>query len=118
MRKIIRQQGEMPETVRKDKMQIDPELLRRLYDECRGWAERVHEKLQEEENIQVGYSTLTRMLRELGLGKSRRRAAIACRTSRAPRCNTILRITTCRWQGNERRSSPACSTCVTRSGAT
>ena len=71
VRKIIQRQGEMPETVRKDKRQIDPELLRRLYDECRGWAERVHERLQEEENIQIGYSTLTRMLRDLGLGKSR-----------------------------------------------
>jgi len=71
VRKIIQQQGEMPDTVRKDKREIDAELLRRLYDECRGWAERVHERLQEEENIQIGYSTLTHMLRDLGLGKSR-----------------------------------------------
>ena len=60
----------MPSTVRKDKIQIDPELLRRLYQECRGWIQRVHEKLVEEENIQVSYPTLTRLLRELGLGKS------------------------------------------------
>ncbi len=71
VRKIIQQQGEMPDTVRKDKREIDAELLRRLYDECRGWAERVHERLQEEEDIQIGYSTLTRMLRDLGLGNSR-----------------------------------------------
>ena len=71
VRKIIQQQGEMPDTVRKDKREIDPELLRRLYHECRGWAQRVHERLQEEEDIQIGYSTLTRMLRDLGLGKSR-----------------------------------------------
>ena len=70
-RRIIQQQGEMPDTARKDKRRIDPELLRRLYDECHGWAERVHERLQEEENIQIGYSTLTRMLRDLGLGKAR-----------------------------------------------
>jgi transposase len=70
VRKIIRQQGEMPNTVRKDKREIDPDLLRRLYHECRGWAQRVHERLQEEEHIQIGYSTLTRMLRDLGLGKS------------------------------------------------
>jgi transposase len=70
VRKIIQQQGEMPNTVRKDKREIDPDLLRRLYHECRGWAQRVHERLQEEEHIQIGYSTLTRMLRDLGLGKS------------------------------------------------
>jgi transposase len=69
-RKIVQQQGRMPDTVRKDKIEIDPELLRRLYTECRGWAERVHERLQEEEGIRVGYSTLTRMLRDLGLSKS------------------------------------------------
>mgnify|MGYP000588526670 CR=1 FL=1 len=34
---IIRQQGVMPQTVRKDKIQIDPELLRRLYRDCDGW---------------------------------------------------------------------------------
>lgn len=71
VRKIVQQQGQMPDTVRKDKREIDPDLLRRLYHECRGWAERVHERLQEEENIQIGYSTLTRMLRDLGLGTSR-----------------------------------------------
>ena len=31
--------------------------------------QRIHEKLLEEHRIQVGYSTLTRMLRELGLGR-------------------------------------------------
>jgi transposase len=72
VRAIIRQQGAMPQTVRKDKIQIDPDLLRRLYQECHGWAQRVHEKLLEEEGIQVGYPTLTRLLRELELGKSKK----------------------------------------------
>jgi transposase len=70
VRSIIARQGQMPNTVRKDKIHIDPELLGRLYQECRGWVQRVHEKLVEEENIQVSYPTLTRLLRELGLGKS------------------------------------------------
>jgi len=51
-------------------MQIDAELLERLYRECDGWIQRIHEKLVEEEGIQVGYSTLARMLRELGLSRS------------------------------------------------
>jgi transposase len=68
VRTIIRQQGVLPRTIRKDKQQIDPELLRRLYQECDGRAQRMHEKLVEEQAIQVKYSTLTRMVRELGLG--------------------------------------------------
>jgi transposase len=68
VRDIIAQQGVVPKTVRKDKIPIDPDLLRRLYHECGGWAQRVHERLVEEEKIDVGYSTLTRLLREAGLG--------------------------------------------------
>jgi len=70
VRTIVRQQGAMPQTVRKDKIHIDPELLRRLYQQCDGWLQRVHEKLVEEEGIQVSYPTLTRLVRELELGKS------------------------------------------------
>jgi transposase len=69
VREVIRQQGAVPQTVRKDKIHIDPDLLRRLYHECGGWLQRVREKLVEEEKIPVSYSTLTRLLRELELGK-------------------------------------------------
>lgn len=65
---IIKQQGVMPVVERK-KQQIDEELLKRFYEECNGYAQRVHEKLTEEEGIQVKYQTLTRMLRELGIRK-------------------------------------------------
>jgi hypothetical protein len=71
VRKIIRQRGVVPRTVRRDKIQIDPDLLRRLYQQCGGRLQRVHEKLVEEEKIEVSYSTLTRLARELELGKSR-----------------------------------------------
>jgi len=67
---IIEQKGVMPHTTRKDKIRIDPELLRRLHADCGGWIQRVHEKLVEEEKIPVTYPTLTRMLRELGISKS------------------------------------------------
>ena len=69
VRTIIRQQGALPQTVRKDKIQVDQELLRRLYRECGGWLQRVHERLVEEEQVQVSYPTLTRRARELGLGQ-------------------------------------------------
>lgn len=70
VRAVIAQKGEMPKTTRSDKIRIDAELLRRLYSDCEGWIQRVHEKLSEEEGIEVAYPTLTRMLRELGISQS------------------------------------------------
>ena len=70
VRAIIRQEGKISRKERNDKVQIDPELLQRLYQECDGWIQRIHEKLVEEEQIEVGYSTLTRMLGKLGLGRN------------------------------------------------
>src|SRR5512132_4292549 len=67
---IIQQKGEIPVRTRQDKIQVDPDLLKRLYQECDGYAQRVHEKLVEEERLQIQYSTLTRLLRELGLKRS------------------------------------------------
>ena len=61
----------MPDKVRKDKIHIEPELLLRLHHECDGWLQRIHEKLLEEEKIQLSYSTLTRLVRQLQLGQSR-----------------------------------------------
>lgn len=72
VRAVIKQQGKLPQTVRKDKIEIDLELLRRLHQECEGWIQRMHEKLVEEEGIAVGYSTLARLVCELGWGKSRK----------------------------------------------
>lgn len=65
---IIDQQGTMP-AVERSRQHIDEELLRRLYEQCDGYAQRVHEKLTEEEDIAVSYPTLTRMLRETGISK-------------------------------------------------
>ncbi len=68
---IIKQKGVMPETTRSDKIQVDAQLLIKLYKDCDGWVQRIHEKLTEEEGIAIGYSTLTGRIRELGLGKSK-----------------------------------------------
>jgi transposase len=67
---VIEQGGQMPMTVRQPKQPIDPELLQRLYQDCDGWIQRVHEKLAEEEGIQIKYSTLTGMLRRLGISRT------------------------------------------------
>jgi len=78
VRTIVGQKGVMPEAARARKRQIDPELLRLLYKQCDGHIQRMHEKLLEEEAIPVKYSTLTRMLRELGIGDDRK-----------PRCDRV-----------------------------
>jgi transposase len=70
---ILKQKGEMPVPTRPRKVRLEGELLERLYRECEGRAQRVHEKLSEEEGIHRVYprprspipcSTLTRRLRE------------------------------------------------------
>ena len=45
VRSIIAQKGELPETIRRDKIQIDPVLLKTLYQRCDGYARRVQEIL-------------------------------------------------------------------------
>lgn len=67
---VIRQKGEIPQIVRKDKIEVDEQLLRRLYGECKGFVQRIHEKLTEEEGVAIGYSTLTRLLCELEIGQA------------------------------------------------
>lgn len=67
VRRIIRAQGRMPAAGPAEKTRLDPERLRTLYRDCEGRAQRVHEKLVEEEGVVVTYPTLTRRLRELGI---------------------------------------------------
>ncbi len=69
VKSIIAQEGETksPDIVRSDAIEVDQELIKKLYVRCNGWMERVHELLHEEENIKIAYSTLTRKIREMGL---------------------------------------------------
>ncbi|MCK4767110.1 MAG: helix-turn-helix domain-containing protein [Desulfobacula sp.] len=67
--KIIVQKGRLPEAIRQDKINVDPELLRNLHAKCDGYVQRIHEILTEEKGISIGYSTLTRNIRELNLGQ-------------------------------------------------
>lgn len=71
VRNIIDQEGELPEINRPDKIDIDPVLVGKLYKECGGYARRVYEILEEDMGIDIGYSTLTRNLRQLGLGHAK-----------------------------------------------
>jgi transposase len=70
---IIGQGGELPQTTRSDKIEIDTELVNRVYHQCQGWVQRTHEILAEEHGIDIGYSTLSRIIREIGFGKRRKK---------------------------------------------
>ncbi|MDP3013517.1 MAG: hypothetical protein Q8M92_04695 [Candidatus Subteraquimicrobiales bacterium] len=70
VRTIVLQKGEIPDTKRSDKIELSPELLSRLHRECDGYGKRIHEKLTEENDVRIGYSTLTGIIRELSLGKA------------------------------------------------
>jgi len=67
VRRILRRQGRPASPPRGARVPLDPERLQALYQECDGRAQRVHEKLVEEEGVTVTYPTLTRRLRELGI---------------------------------------------------
>jgi transposase len=78
VRVVIQQNGVMPSSLHKVKTDIDTELLRRLFIECDGHIQRMHEKLTEEEQVAIKYSTLTRMLRKLKIS-----------TPQNPRCDRV-----------------------------
>jgi transposase len=73
VRRVIGQQGQPVQVLRPEKQTIDPDLLRRLHQDCDGRVQRMQEKLVEEEGIAVKYSTLTRKVRALGLGEAPQR---------------------------------------------
>jgi len=70
---IIGQAGELPQTTRNDKIEIDTELVSRIYHQCDSRVQRTHEMLIEEHGIDIGYSTLSRIIRDLGFGKRRKK---------------------------------------------
>jgi hypothetical protein len=70
---IIVQGGNLPQSTRSDKIEIDTELVSRIYLKCEGRVQRMHEILGEDYGIDIGYSTLTRIIRELGFGKRRQK---------------------------------------------
>lgn len=74
VRTIIKQKGLMPESERSDSLPVDAQLLSFLWQKCDGRIQRIHEILTEEEEVKIGYSTLTRQLRELDLGRKKKRS--------------------------------------------
>jgi len=66
VREVLAQHGEPQQRASADPP-VDPELLRSLYEQCQGRAQRVYEKLREEHGCTLPYSSLTRWLRQLGI---------------------------------------------------
>ena len=117
-RRILAQEGALPRSIRMDKIVVDATLLSRLYEQCDGWIQRVHEKLREEEGLVVKYSTLTRRLRELGISTHPSSGARTCRTNPGPRGSTTLRFIKGYSATNRCGSSPVCFICATQNGVT
>ena len=69
VRSILNAEPREP-TSRGDKILLDYDLLASLYERCEGYVQRMHEVLSEERKISIGYSTLTRLLREYGIGST------------------------------------------------
>ena len=57
---------------RSDKIDVSDELLETLYVSCKGYAHRMREVLDEEYQINIGYSTLTRLLKEKGIRENKK----------------------------------------------
>ncbi|MCK5200214.1 MAG: hypothetical protein KAR21_17780 [Spirochaetales bacterium] len=57
---------------RADKIEVSDELLQSLYISCKGYAHRMQEVLEEEYQIKIGYSTLTRLIREKDMRKKKK----------------------------------------------
>ena len=76
VRAIVRRESlhEEPKE-RSDRVVIDQALLEQIYQDCRGYVQRMHEILSEEHGIDIGYSTLTRLVRAQELGAAPKKRA-------------------------------------------
>lgn len=77
VKSILAVGGKVAMEPRRDNILLDETLLTKLYLDCNGWKERIWEKLTEEYGVKVGYSTLTRKIKAMGLGAKPRSAKVA-----------------------------------------
>jgi len=68
VKSIIKNGAALNIAPRSDAIVVSDEILTQLYKDCSGWRERMWEKLTDEHKVDIGYSTMTRKVRELGLG--------------------------------------------------
>jgi transposase len=75
VRAIVRADCVREPDTRSNRMDVDEALLERLHRDCSGYVQRIHEILTEEHGVDIGYSTLTRLVRAHGLGAAPRERA-------------------------------------------
>jgi transposase len=68
VRRLLKK-SKAPAPPRRDKIAVSEELLSKTYVDCKGFRQRVYEVLTEEHGLKLGYSTLTRLLRDFGIGR-------------------------------------------------
>lgn len=66
VKRILKDRSEPIPQARSDRKKLNEERVRELFVKCSGYVQRVHEKLSDE-GVEVGYSTLSRFIRSLGL---------------------------------------------------
>jgi hypothetical protein len=71
VRAILQTDESDEEHFRNDRICVDENVLQQLYKDCKGYVQRMHEKLTEEHGVTIGYSTLTRLVRTSGLNNDR-----------------------------------------------
>ena len=76
VRKIVENEGKVAESKKKDSAMIEEELLKETFKRCDKRAERTHERLKKM-GVIMGYSTLTKKIREWGLRSKKRKERIA-----------------------------------------
>lgn len=67
VRRVLSVAGES-KAARVTRKDVDTELLKTLYQSCDGYIQRIFEKLTEEYQYTLGYSTVSRLLRSKGIG--------------------------------------------------
>jgi len=68
VKRFIEHRGELPKRETPSRIELNEDEIRALHGDCQGYVRRMHEILTEERDINVAYSTLTRRVREMGLG--------------------------------------------------
>jgi len=69
VRSTVAANGQQRSAVSRARALPSPDILKELYRHCHGYVQRMHEILTEEQGVTIGYSTLTRAIQRLGIGR-------------------------------------------------
>ncbi len=71
VRKILKEDQSDERKIRDDKKDPGVDLLQKVHKSACGYVQRMYEILTEEYHVTIGYSTLTRLLRQHGIGENK-----------------------------------------------